>query len=42
MRVLDAFWRLGASSIREIQEAFSERNCPAYTTIQPTIYRLEE
>ncbi|MBS1877555.1 MAG: BlaI/MecI/CopY family transcriptional regulator [Acidobacteria bacterium] len=42
MRVMDAFWTLGASSIREIQEAFPERNRPAYTTIQTTIYRLEE
>ncbi len=39
---MDAFWTLGASSIREIQEAFPERNRPAYTTIQTTIYRLEE
>jgi BlaI family transcriptional regulator, penicillinase repressor len=28
-------------SIRQIQEAFPERNRPAYTTVQTTVYRLE-
>lgn len=42
MQIMDAFWKRGAVSIREIQEAFPERNRPAYTTIQTTIYRLEE
>lgn len=41
MRIMDALWNLGPSSIREIQEAFPERNRPAYTTIQTTVYRLE-
>jgi predicted transcriptional regulator len=27
--------------VREIQEAFPERNRPAYTTVQTTVYRLE-
>ena len=38
---MEALWTLGASSIREIQEAFPERDRPAYTTIQTTVYRLE-
>ena len=38
---MDALWSRGASSIREIQEAFPERDRPAYTTIQTTVYRLE-
>jgi len=38
---MDALWRRGALSIREIQEAFPARNRPAYTTIQTTVYRLE-
>lgn len=29
------------ASVREIQEAFPERNRPAYTTVQTTVYRLE-
>jgi predicted transcriptional regulator len=31
----------GARSIREIQETFPQKNRPAYTTIQTTVYRLE-
>jgi len=38
---MEALWNLGASSIREIQEAFPERNRPAYTTVQTTVYRME-
>jgi predicted transcriptional regulator len=36
-----ALWDRGAISIREIQEAFPERERPAYTTVQTTVYRLE-
>jgi BlaI family penicillinase repressor len=38
---MEALWSLGASSIREIQEAFPAKHRPAYTTIQTTVYRLE-
>ena len=38
---MEALWNGGALSIREIQEAFPDRNRPAYTTIQTTVYRLE-
>ena len=31
----------GKASIREIQEAFPEKDRPAYTTIQTMVYRLE-
>ena len=41
MQIMEALWTHGSSSIREIQEAFPERNRPAYTTIQTTVYRLE-
>lgn len=41
MGIMEALWSLGPSSIREIQEAFPERDRPAYTTIQTTVYRLE-
>ena len=40
LRIMDALWIQGPSSIREIQEAFPEPR-PAYTTIQTTVYRLE-
>jgi BlaI family penicillinase repressor len=42
LQIMEALWSLGPSSIREIQEAFPERGRPAYTTIQTTVYRLEE
>lgn len=42
MQIMDALWRLGTLSIREIQEAFPEKGRPAYTTIQTTVYRLED
>jgi predicted transcriptional regulator len=36
-----ALWGHGASSIREIQERFPEKERPAYTTVQTMVYRLE-
>ena len=41
LHIMEALWSRGASSVREIQEAFPERNRPAYTTVQTTVYRLE-
>jgi predicted transcriptional regulator len=41
-QIMEALWTSGASSIREIQESFPEKRRPAYTTIQTTVYRLEE
>jgi predicted transcriptional regulator len=41
LQILEALWVHGKASIREIQEAFPEPR-PAYTTIQTTVYRLEE
>ena len=41
LRIMDALWNQGASSIREIQEAFPEPDRPAYTTVQTMVYRLE-
>jgi len=38
---MNALWNQGACSIREIQEAFPERQRPAYTTVQTTVYRME-
>jgi len=38
---MEVLWMHGNSSIREIQEAFPEKDRPAYTTIQTAIYRLE-
>ena len=41
MQIMEALWSRGPLAIREIQEAFPERRRPAYTTIQTTVYRLE-
>ena len=41
LRILELFWKRGASSVREIQEEFPEDSRPAYTTVQTTVYRLE-
>jgi predicted transcriptional regulator len=42
LQIMEALWNHGALSIREIQEAFPEPDRPAYTTIQTTVYRLED
>jgi predicted transcriptional regulator len=41
MRIMEALWSHGASSVREIQERFPEKGRPAYTTVQTMVYRLE-
>lgn len=42
LQLLEKLWKLGPSSVREIQEALPEENRPAYTTVQTMIYRLEQ
>ena len=42
MRIMEILWKRGPISIREVQEEFPERGRPAYTTIQTTVYRMEE
>ena len=41
LQIMETLWTRGSVSIREIQEDFSEKDRPAYTTIQTTVYRLE-
>src|SRR5450432_4809998 len=41
LKIMEALWSSGKVSIREIQETFAEKNRPAYTTIQTTVYRME-
>ena len=40
-QVMDALWKSGHLSIREIQEEIPARKMPAYTTVQTTVYRME-
>ncbi|MGB6943260.1 MAG: BlaI/MecI/CopY family transcriptional regulator [Bryobacteraceae bacterium] len=42
LAIMEVLWTKGPCAIREIQEAFPKRNRPAYTTIQTTVYRMEE
>ena len=39
--IMEALWSHGASSVREIQERFPDKDRPAYTTVQTMVYRLE-
>jgi predicted transcriptional regulator len=41
LKIMEALWDHGISSIREIQERFPAKTRPAYTTVQTTISRLE-
>ena len=41
LQIMEKLWTEGHASIREMQEAFPQKNRPAYTTIQTTVYRLE-
>jgi BlaI family transcriptional regulator, penicillinase repressor len=41
LQIMEALWTRGGVSIREIQETFPQKDRPAYTTIQTTVYRLE-
>jgi predicted transcriptional regulator len=41
-QIMEALWNRGASSVREILEAFPDKGRPAYTTVQTMVYRLEE
>jgi BlaI family penicillinase repressor len=42
LEVMEIIWRLGAPSVREVQESISEKKRPAYTTIQTIMQRLEQ
>jgi len=41
-QIMEALWSRGNSSIREILDSFPVKQAPAYTTIQTTVYRMEE
>lgn len=41
LQIMEVLWIHDGASIREIQESFPEKNRPAYTTVQTTVYRLE-
>ena len=41
LAIMETLWNRGSATIREIKETFPEKDRPAYTTIQTTVYRLE-
>jgi len=41
-RILEQYWKLGTSSVREILESLLEEERVAYTTVQTLVYRLEQ
>src|SRR5579864_4540966 len=41
LQIMDALWKRGPCSVREIQESFPARKRPAYSTVQTMVYRLE-
>ena len=41
LQIMETLWTHGDSSIREIQQAFPQKDRPSYGTIQTTIYRME-
>jgi predicted transcriptional regulator len=41
LRIMQALWQLGPSSVREVQESFPPKQRPAYTTVQTVMSRLE-
>jgi BlaI family transcriptional regulator, penicillinase repressor len=41
-QIMGTLWERGKASIRELQEAFPDDDRPAYTTVQTTVYRMEE
>ena len=41
LKIMEALWAKGPSSVREIQETFPPKQRPAYTTVQTMVYRLE-
>lgn len=41
LQIMETLWTRGQASIREFQEAFPQKNRPAYATTQTTVYRLE-
>lgn len=41
LKIMEALWRHGSGSVREIQEALPAKGRPAYTTVQTVLTRLE-
>ena len=41
LQIMEALWTRRQASSRELRGSFPEKNRPAYTAVQTTVYRLE-
>jgi predicted transcriptional regulator len=41
-RILEQYWKLGTSSVRDILDSLPDDERVAYTTVQTLVYRLEQ
>jgi BlaI family penicillinase repressor len=41
LKIMEALWKLGTASVREIQESLPEKGRPAHTTVQTMLTRLQ-
>jgi len=41
LKIMEALWRQGTASVREIQESLPEKGRPAHNTVQTILTRLE-
>jgi BlaI family penicillinase repressor len=41
-RIIEQYWKLGTSSVREILDSLPDEERVAYTTVQTLVYRLEQ
>src|SRR5438094_7413774 len=41
-RILEQYWKLGTSSVREVLDSLPDDERVAYTTVQTLVYRLEQ
>jgi BlaI family penicillinase repressor len=41
-RILEQYWKLGVSSVREVLDSLPDDERVAYTTVQTLVYRLEQ
>ncbi|HEY6456860.1 MAG TPA: BlaI/MecI/CopY family transcriptional regulator [Steroidobacteraceae bacterium] len=41
LRIMEALWKHGTASVREIQESLPEKGRPAHNTVQTMLTRLE-
>ncbi len=42
IQIMETLWTRGEASIREMLDSFPEKKRPGYTTVQKTVYRMEE